>query len=305
VVSAPGGFPVFQMEKQMEHKAVVTTIDPRTARSMLELNFSLQRSVSAHHVQFLRDTMKAGEFDGGEPIRFGMSPNTPWVLLNGQHRLHAIASGETTVDMVVVYTKCQSAEDVARVYARIDRGRQRNMVDAMKALGLIARDNQMSQTDLKVFSQAAVLLRIGLQSKSISGNSYDSKSAEARHAEMEKWQKPAREYFAAIHGSAEKTLFERREVAAIGIVTFADAPHNAQAFWHEAAKDDGLRANDPRKKMLEVLRRAPVSRSGIGYLANAVASCWNAYIEGRDLSKVIVRDPRADITLLDTRYAKR
>lgn len=289
----------------MEHKAVVTTVDPSMARSILEMKFPLQRSVQGHHVQFLREAMKAGEFDGGEPIRLGLAPNTSWMLLNGQHRLHAVVSGEMTVDMVVVYTRCQSAEDLAKVYARIDRGRQRSMIDAMKALGLISRDNQMAPKDLKAFSQAAVLLRMGLEARSVSGSSYESKSAEARHAEMEKWQQPARQYFAAIHGSADKPLFERREVAAIGIVTFADAPHTAQTFWREAAKDDGLRATDPRKKVLEVLRRAPVTRTGMGYLGNAVAACWNAYVEGRDLSKIIVRDPRADITLLDTRYAKR
>ena len=289
----------------MEHKAVVMTVDPSMARSMLEMKFPLQRSVKSHHVQFLRETMKAGEFDGGEPVRLGLAPNTSWMLLNGQHRLHAIVSGEITVDMVVVYTRCQSAEDLAKCYARIDRGRQRNMMDAMKALGLIASDNQMSYTDLKVLSKSAVLLRIGLRSGAIDGSNYNSKSAEARHAEMEKWQQPAQQYFAAIHGSAEKSLFERREVASIGIVTFADAPDTAQMFWHEAAKDDGLRASDPRKKMLEVLRRTTPDRGGIGYIANAVAACWNAYVEGRDLSKVIVRDPRADITMLHTRYAKR
>jgi hypothetical protein len=289
----------------MKHQAMTILIDPPSARSMLEKKFPLQRSVSVSHIKFLLDTMKAGEFDGGEPIRFGRGPNTPWMLLNGQHRLHAVASGDMAVEMAVVYTECQSVEDVAKVYSRIDRGRKRNMVDAMKALGLISRANEMAQKDFKAFSQAAVLLRMGLESRSVAGSSYESRSAEARHAEMEKWQQPARQYFAAIHGSADKPLFERREVAAIGIVTFADAPHTAQPFWREAAKDDGLRATDPRKKVLEVLRRAPVTRTGMGYLGNAVASCWNAYVEGRDLSKVIVRDPRADITLLDTRYAKR
>lgn len=289
----------------MEHKAVVMKIDPGTARSMLDMKFPLQRNVSSGHVQFLRDTMKAGEFDGGEPIRFGMAPNTPWMLLNGQHRLSAVVSGEMTVDMVVIYTKCQSAEDVAKVYSRIDRGRQRSMVDAMKALGLIAQNSSMLQTDLKIFAQAAVVLRSGLSSKHITGHNYESKSAEARHAEMEKWRQPAQEYFDAIRGAAEKGLFERQQVVAIGIVTFADAPHMAQTFWREAAKDDGLRANDPRKKMLEVLRRTPVRKSEAGYLGNVVAACWNAYVEGRDLAKVIVRDPRADIALLGTRYAKR
>lgn len=289
----------------MEHKAVVTRVDPVTARSMLEMKFPLQRNVSSGHVQFLRDTMKAGEFDGGEPIRFGMGPNTPWMLLNGQHRLAAILSGEMTVDMVVVYTKCQSTEDVAKLYSRIDRGRQRSMVDAMKALGLIVQSDSMLPTDLKIFAQAAVVLRSGLVSKAITGHNYGSKSAEARHAEMCKWMQPAQEYFNAIRGATEKGVFERQIVTAIGIVTFADAPHLAQPFWREAAKDDGLRANDPRKKMLEALRRTAVKRSEAGYLGNVVAACWNAYVEGRDLAKVIVRDPRADIALLNTRYAKR
>ena len=289
----------------MEHKAVAMTIDPSTARSMLEMRFPLQRNVADGHVKFLLDTMKAGEFDGGEPIRFGMAPNTRWMLLNGQHRLHAVVSGDMTVDMVVVYTKCQSNEDLAKVYSRIDRGRKRSMADAMKALGLASQNEAMTQRDFRTFSQAAVLLRMGLESKAISGNKYENRSPEVRYAEMEKWQQPAEQYFSAIRGAAEKSMFERREVAAIGIVTFADDPGMAQTFWHEVAKDDGLKATDPRKKALEVLRHAPVTHTGMGYMGHAVAACWNAYIEGRDLTRVVVRDPRADIILLNTRYAKR
>ena len=290
----------------MSHTTAIVNMSPEDARRYLENNtFPGQRSLSQTHVRFLKETILAQEFDGGAPIRFAISPGRGWVIVDGQHRLAAIAAQITVVEVLLVYTECKSDEDLAKLYSRIDRGRHRNMVDAMRGLGLIAKDNSMTQTDFKSFSAASVLLRTGLTSKHIAGNSYDAKSAEARHAEMCKWSQPAQEYFNAIRNSTERGLFDRQQVAAIGIVTFADATHMAQTFWREAAKDDGLRANDPRKKMLEVLRRTPVRASEAGYLGNVVAACWNAYVEGRDLSKVIVRDPRADITLLETRYARR
>lgn len=286
--------------------AGVVRITPETARLHIANEiFAGQRQISETHVEFLADTMRKKQFNGGSSIQFARCDETGWVVVDGQQRLHAIVRSGIPQDIVVVRHECGSVRDLAGLYARIDRGRGRSVIDAMRALGLLDGETSLSQTELKHFSQAAVLLRRDMTSAAISGSTYDAKSAEARHDEMSKWSQPATLYFAHTRGAAERKLFDRREVVAIGIVTFADAPKLAAEFWGGAAKDDGLRASDPRKKMLETMRKTPASRTGIGYLGNAVSACWNAYVEGRDLSKVIVRDPRADVALIATRYAKR
>ena len=284
----------------------IVRISPEMATHMIQNEmFPGQRPINKSHVEFLADTMRKGEFNGGSAIQIAKALDTGWLVIDGQQRLHAIVKHGSPVAANVVRHECGSRQEIALIYSRIDRGRGRSMVDAMRALGLLNETHDLSPTELKHFSQASVLLRQNMTSASISGSSYDARSAEARHEEMVKWHAPAVQYFVATRSASEPKLFDRREVVSIGIVTFADAPEIALRFWGEAAKDDGLRATDPRKKMLEAMRKAPATRGSIGYLGHVVAACWNAYVEGRDLSKVIVRDPRANVALASTRYSKR
>lgn len=284
----------------------VVTISPKSALHMIENEmWPDQRPVEHGMVGFLAEAMRRDQFNGGSSIQLAMCPQGKWYVLDGQNRLHAIVKYGAAVAIVVVRHECKSMQEIGEIYSRIDRGRGRSMVDAMRGLGLLRDETELCRTELKHFGQASVLLSADLTSKKISGANYHSRSAEARQEEMQKWRHAAGEYFDATRTATEAKLFDRREVVAIGILTFADAPDAASAFWRAAAADDGLRATDPRKKMLETMRKTPATSAGMGYLSHVVAACWNAYVEGRDLSKVVVRDPRADITLLSTRYAKR
>jgi hypothetical protein len=287
----------------VKHTASVEIITPEEAAEYLaKNNFSGQRALSKDHVAFLSDTRRQGQFDGGAPIRFAQHDGT-WWLVDGQHRLAMISGADEPVEMVVVRTVCESAQQVADLYSRIDRGRGRNLTDALRALG-IYKGAAMTPTQMSVFAATVPILAGELQG-AVRGSSYISKSAEARVALMQDWSHAAEMYFSAVDGSPHSGLFKRREVMAVGLVTFADAQHSALEFWRGAAMDDGLQATDPRKQMLLYMMRTRPSHHGVGFLIHGVAACWNAWHRGDHLKMVKVMDVSAPVKLAGTRYAKR
>ncbi len=132
----------------------------------------------------------------------------------------------------------------------------------------------------------------------------------------------SRQFYGAISKSnfGNSRLFYNRQVVVVGLATFKepDAAERAVDFWQVMAEDSGLDALDPRKICLEFVKsqmgggRGSATRRGqgrshvVGYLAQGVTMCWNAYYRGQaEISRVQVRDPRGPLRILGTMYAKR
>ena len=288
----------------IKHEVSVETITPEMAAEWLSKNtFENQRKTLGKHIKFLTETIRQGQFDTGSPIRFAVHNQTNW-LVDGQHRLSAIiASGISSIACVVIKTHCQEERDVAELYARIDRGRGRSLVDALRGLGL-TNSGVLSHSQINWLGAALTLIAVGLRGH-VNGSDYESRSPEFRAKLISEWEQCGQQFFAATDGSSDGRLFTRREVVAVGLITFADAHEMALQFWRGAAMDDGLSANDPRKHLLRILRTVPPTANGAGMLAHSVAACWNAWQRGDEMKIVRVADVRAPIKLLGTRYAKR
>lgn len=104
------------------------------------------------------------------------------------------------------------------------------------------------------------------------------------------WAKEGRLYFDAVScpGTAfnigkGSILDRRQDVCAVGILTFRHHPAMAIDFWNGMARDDGLQRVDPRKRTLEWLRES--SASDVRHQERYVVSGWNAFFEGRSLSR--------------------
>lgn len=109
--------------RQMTRRDEIQTITPKLAEQYLTLNKNI-RKMSYKWVQFFTDTITRGEFvltpDG---ICFDSDGN----LINGQHRLAAIAEAGISVRMRVYY-------DVTPEEARaMDLGRKRALADVLDA----------------------------------------------------------------------------------------------------------------------------------------------------------------------------
>lgn len=260
-------------------------------RVMKEEMYALQRDVMPYHAEFLAETQRRGEFDADEPIRFGVLRGQRY-LVDGRHRLSAIIISGIPQSMWVIETPCATDEDLAQLYARIDRGRGRSMGDALKGIGAFNRIDGLSQPQMTALVACAPLLENGLTTMRVSGSSYQSKSVEGRLEVIQPWLEAAKLFFTAVKepsfGSAQR-LFYRRNVLPIALATFQDFPAKTLAweFWHGMAKDDAIPLGDPRKACIEMLRsetrlvKAALHeqnrRTGMGYTAHAVTFCWNAW----------------------------
>ena len=291
----------------MRHAVETQTIEPSWAANILENDlFSRQRTRGRAHVLFLAETMARGEFDGGSALRFGVF-NGRRFLIDGQHRLQAVIEHGEPVEFVIVTTKCEDADELARLYARIDRGRGRSIADALRALGTFEK-GPISATHIQMVLACAPLFAMNLTSRKVVGSSYASKSAEGRATIMEPWLPAAAEFFNAIAGAQADIgkLMHRRETVSCGIATFADAPKKlAFEFWSGIAADDGLMKEDPRKQALEFFRRTKSSSHTMGHLAHGTAVCWNAWARGDTMKMVKVVDPTAPLRLQHTRFTGR
>jgi hypothetical protein len=286
-----------------KHNVSIEILTPDEAQFILaNENFPGQRRISRDNVAYLKKCYHEGNFDTGESIRFASHAGRRY-LINGQHRLEMLSKLDEPLELVVVCTECATLEEVAHLYARIDRGRGRSVTDALKGLGLYL-DSPISQTHMIVLGACAPLFMSQLEG---TADHFMRRSVESREPFITEYLPAATKYFNAIKGSLNEKLFQRREVAAVGMATFHDNPANEQAyeFWAKCAADDGLSAADPRKAALEFMRRTKPNSSGVGALAHGVTACWNAYYRNDQLRVVKVFDPTAPLRIMGTRWWKR
>lgn len=295
----------------IRHSAAVQAITQEEARRIVdEEGFQDQRKKSSAHISFLREVMKRGQFDGGEPVRFAAFGGARF-LINGQHRLEAIASGGGTQQVVVVTSECDTAEEAALLYSRIDRGRGRNISDALQAIGKL--DEQLTKRQImSIMSCAPAFSKDLIGGRGMMrGQTYASKSAEGRSEIMATWLPAGRTFYAAIGKPqfGNEKFFYLREVVMVALATFGDLPasRNAHDFWAGMASDDGLHANDPRKQCLEFLKKVrgkSIPKNGL-YVAHGVTVCWNAWMRDDTLKLVKVLDDAAPLRIAGTRFSHR
>lgn len=296
------------------------------AREILATNtFPRQRKPTFAHTRMLLTTMEKGEFDGGAPIRFGRVGAKPAVLIDGQQRLSALSRmpADYSIEMPVVTSHCMTEVEVADIYSRIDRGRGRSMVDALRGLGVFdEKITGLTIAQAKTVYACSTLFEMHLRPIPISGSNYSSRSPKNRQVVMAPWLDAARSFYEAVanpnHGKYR--LFMNRQVVCVGIATFGDPEAAAKAteFWQAIAADDGLKAHDPRKTCLEFIRNVILrgenrngqgnnSKHTVSFLAYGVTACWNAYYQGLSNFTRIVTPPENKEALLieGTRFADR
>lgn len=115
-------------------------ISPDLASGLLASN-EKNRSLNAHHVQFLAAQMLAGAWQmAGDPIRVASSGR----LLDGQHRLSAIVQTGITLSMVVIRNLPEETFQV------MDTGRIRSAADVLSAEGVLNATTQASTARMAI-----------------------------------------------------------------------------------------------------------------------------------------------------------
>lgn len=99
-----------------------------------EYYYPRQRDARISDVSGLAEQMKAGLWrDCASMIQLATVGKKKY-LIDGQHRLMAVAMAETPVRFVLVEHKCATQEEVGELYAVIDTGTARSLVDRFEAI---------------------------------------------------------------------------------------------------------------------------------------------------------------------------
>ena len=99
---------------------------------------------------------------------------------------------------------------------------------------------------------------------------------------------------------ATRNLLVRASVLSIALVTYRFQPEMAHDFWPRLARDSGLIEGDPAHTLLRWLRETPARHYDNGSYARHVAAAWNAAYEGRQLFRLLARQPTQPLLVAGT-----
>ena len=111
---------------------------PGVAQRVLdELNFEGQRSVKEHRVIKHLQRINEGLWRESFPITIVILPSGEMMLIDGQHRLTAIARNPASVPVTIILAKAATEQDARRLYAGFDEPTgTRSVHEVLSAVGL-------------------------------------------------------------------------------------------------------------------------------------------------------------------------
>lgn len=291
----------------------VVVFDSKLAQTWLDrFHFDFQRKPKRWAIEYYANEMRAGNFKPYTMIEIA-NVNGKKYLVDGQHRLMAIASADVKMPLVVLETDVANEQEVGERYAQTDRGLKRTTADQFAAVAL-PEEFGLSHTKLNAIGAACVLIDSDFTRQSQRGISLGKK------LEMIREYAPyACQFYDAIedYGVPREMakIVLRAATLAVAIVTYrySSARFGVEAvddFWIGAISDNEIKTGDPRKlanrHMLESsmmgagsVRRQRVSAS---YSAKYIAHCFNAFVsnESRAFTRVL---PNSNIKILGSPWS--
>jgi hypothetical protein len=229
-------------------------------------------------------------------------------LVNGQHTLNAIFEAGISITLPIQTFHIQSKDDVAAVYSRFDKQHKRTRADTFRAFQMEAK-LEMSYTAVNHYGACAYFMLNNLNRAVNRTSISDDEVMDFMH----EWKPYAKQYFSSIELSGSLRIpLERREIFSIGLMTSRHSKR-ADDFWHFVVTDDGLYVGDPRKTLHNWLSDSGVGGGNVGYTRKkrivrtsesirCVVAAWNAFIEGRKLKVLSIKNSSLPFNIKDTPY---
>lgn len=289
-------------------------VTPELAQRWLtERAYAGQRMRRDTHVRFLAEEMEKGRFLQGTPVAFATMPNGERKNLNGQHTLAAIALCGKSQVLTELSFPCRDDVDVAEMYGRFDVNLKRTISDLFAARGL-ANELGFTPTQLNAMGAAVKLIFSKFRS---------ARNVSVHPDDLIVW---IREYTDAAHMYFEvaagmpqeiQKSVQRSATLGLALVTFRFSwkvfGQKVDEFWSGAIFDDGIKNGDPRKVAHRHLLNTVIAGAGnsphsnmsvtAAYSTRYLASCFNAYMEGRPLQMAKVMNDLAPIKIIGTPFS--
>jgi hypothetical protein len=287
----------------------LTLVSPALAARWLDdYTYDRQRNISALDIDRLGTYLKSGTFKPGTIELYHAADTARWYLVDGQHRLHAIAATGVGVRMNVWRHWVATKAEVDTAYAAIDRGRPRTYSHIFRALA-VAPQHGMAETEARQLGAATVPLLSGFQPPAL----YPITRVEsARLALIDEWAETARALFELYRSGARSRwgrLLLNATPMAVALATLRDAESEthydrARSFWYAIGAREGLWKGDPRHTLTEWLQERGRWPGSVVETSRLIAAAWNAYAEGRDLQllKATQQQLERPLLLRGTRY---
>ncbi|MEP6587172.1 MAG: ParB-like protein [Polaromonas sp.] len=287
----------------------VVSIAPGIAKRILEeVNFPEQRAINTTRVYGHGDNIRRGDWLEGHPITLVLLPDGRMWLVDGQHRLTAIAEQASPVPATIRIVSVESEKEARHFYAGFDQKKSiRTDKQIIDAVGLSESSGLTSRMTRAVYAAAPILLN---HLEPISGSVNISKNPAMflqanRMDAVQGWAHEAKKY-EKIVALARTALLQKMQspgVLAVALYTLRHQPAKADEFWSGLAANDGLRKNDPRSALISDLLVRSLNDGNIRQKVQQPALAWNAWCEGRDL-KIIKCITGAELTIWGTPLKK-
>jgi hypothetical protein len=279
------------------------TIAPSAAQAILEREiYDQQRTIRQGDVRKYAMAMRRQEWLPGSLLSFCVWQGKRY-LVNGQHRLHAVVLCGQSVIFEVQEIPVSSYEEIARWYAAFDRLRLRTLSELCQPFHLPAKYNTNKTQNTHVM---ACLPPLAAGFEAITRPENDLRmytdSLAIRMNFLEHWLDEGKRYYEDTRGARYKITsnLRRAPIMAVALVTYRFTGNDAEEFWHQVAMDDGLRADDPRKKLHVFLGSTKSGEYPPHVLARYAAAAWNASWEDRTLQNLTPQLERLPLRLEGT-----
>ena len=251
----------------------IVWLTPEEARLMLKAN-TRNRPVSRLHVLKLLSDMQEGRWQyNGEAIKV----SDTWVLLDGQHRLEALAMMPegTSLPFLVVYGLAESTQET------MDQGRVRSAGDQFNI------DNLASASTGKTIA-AAVRVYIAWENKEL----FSERARTITNPEIVAWARshPAEiEVMNSVLNQGLRKLSTRPAVSLASLTKFYTVDSEAAHVFHQGlVEGTGLEAGNPMLTLREKLFRVKSSKDKVSdrEIIGMFVLSWNAFRERRSITKI-------------------
>lgn len=261
------------------------------AEQWLERQFGGQRNMREHHVFLLAGEMERGTFVPHNAITFAVL-NGERYLIDGQHRLNAVALYGKAVPMPILEIPVKDMEEVRRLYGNIDQGLKRSATDAIRAMGL---SEEFGLAERRVQRMSGALRVIATRFTDTTGGATRGETRRQRALTrsnavnttlLRAWEREVHRYYEIVEGGEPSiiAMFERAAVLGCALLTVRYAEDSAEEFWRGASRDDGLAMHDPRKRFIVWLRDTKKPKAG--EIARAFSVTWRSFLKGNDLKLI-------------------
>ncbi len=285
----------------------IESLTPEKAADYLKCNYTHNRKMRRHHVEYLLNEMKAGRFMPTAEVHL-MYRNGEPVLVNGQHTCAAIVEFGKPVTVTVRKTIAREAGQIAMTYAfGHDTGLHRTFNDAMGAYN-IAEQTGLTSDQVNALSTALRHILADFTGESDRKRN-DAKKSPAELVEyIYAWSIDMR-LLLSITANVDKKmsrLLQKRGILSIALPTLYYQKGRAIEFWQGIARPDGLQYVDPRMTARKYIESSRGTSYFMGVtpakLSRQIAACWNSFYRGETLSSARVADELSIIKLLGTPY---